>query len=216
MIHLVTALRAEAEPLAAALDLRRRQPPTQPGFDLWEGEEAQLVVSGVGRVASAAATAYLGALRQDLASVWMNVGVAAHRQLEIGEAIVAHQLVEAATGRVWFPQLIAEPTLPTATVCTVDRPIKSPEDDRVYEMEATGFFATATRWASAEVVACVKVISDHGVASEHSLGRAEVSELIAASAAEILAHGRSLVARLSEDAPPVEMEDIGAALKRLE
>ena len=196
MIHLVTALPAEAEPLAVALDLRRR-PSTRMGFDLWEGDEARLVISGLGRVASAAATAYLGALGQGVDSVWMNVGVAAHRQLEIGEAIVAHKLVEAATGRSWFPRLIPEPTLPTATVCTVDRPIESPQDDRVYEMEATGFFATATRWAGAEIVACVKVISDHGVATGRSLDRRQVSELIEANAAKILAYGRTMVALLA-------------------
>lgn len=196
MIHWVTALRAEAEPLVESLQLRPWPGPS--GFSLFAGDGGRLVISGIGRAAAAAGAAYLHAVTAGERAVWLNVGVAAHRSLPIGEALVAHKIVELATGRCWFPRLVVEPELPTATVCTVDRAVDQPEDGRVYEMEASGFFATTMRWATAEDIGCVKVISDHGVATGSSLSRRKVLEVLAHRVGEVVAFGRAIEALSAE------------------
>lgn len=213
MIHLVTALPAEADPLVAALRMRPgNEAPGHhvPGFKVFVGEEARLVVSGVGRVASAAATAHLHAVSRGEEAVWLNVGVGAHRDLPLGRGVVAHKIVEVATGRTWFPQLVAAPGFSTATLRTMDTKVDHAEGDWVYEMEASGFFSTAMRWATAELAGCVKVISDRGVAEADTLNRGFVREIVAASVDEIVAYGHRLVALAASSAaePPVDLEGL--------
>ena len=190
MIHFVTALRAEADPLIDALGLVADEGVT--GFRVFRGDEACLTVSGIGRVAAAAATAHLRGIAADVEAVWLNVGVAAHRDLPIGAAVVAHKIVEAASGRSWYPQLVEEPGLPTATVETVDRAVGRPAEERAYDMEASGFYATALRWATAECAGCLKVISDHGIEAGTKLSHRLVRRLVADRLDEIVAFGGAL------------------------
>ena len=209
MIHLVTALRAEAEPLIEAFALRR--PEDGGGFEIFFGEGATLVISGVGRVAAAAGTAYLRALCPADAA-WLNVGVGAHARLAIGTPVVAHKIVEAASERRWFPQLIVTPPFATATVCTVDRAVRQAEGDRLYEMEASAFFATATRWATAEVIASVKLVSDRGIVAGSDLCQRSARTMIAERADEIVAYARQLEALLDTVVQPPS--DLAAILDR--
>ena len=192
MIHLVVALRAEARPFVEALSLEAT-PAGEAPFPLFVGRRARLVVSGVGRVRAAAATAYLEGRFPEQALVWGNVGVAAHRELPLGTAVVAHKVVEEASSRTWYPTLIVEPELPTATVCTVDRPVARATDDSLYEMEAAGFAATAVRCVTSERLVVVKVVSDHGVESPRELDRGRVTALVERSVGAALAHVEAVV-----------------------
>lgn len=200
MIHLVVALGPEAAGLAEIFGLRRARSADEP-FPLFTGADARLVVSGVGRTRAAEATAHLRSRFDDQAAVWLNVGVAAHRDLPLGSVVVAHKVEEEATSGVWYPGLVAEPELPTATVRTVDRPIAAPADAAVYEMEASGFLATALGWTTSGAVAVIKVISDHGVEAPARLGRAEVKGLLAASAAAVRTHAEAMAAVVERRRP---------------
>lgn len=191
MIHLVVALRLEAEPLAEALDLEAPAA-DEASFPVFGGSGARLVVGGVGRAAAAAAAGYLEGRFPGEADLWINVGLAAHRELPLGTVVVGHKIVEQASSRWWYPTLLLEPDLPTATVRTVDRPMVEPPDEAVYEMEAAGFIATALRWVTSERVAIVKVISDHGVEHPRALDRAEVSRHLRAAAPAIVGYAESV------------------------
>ncbi len=204
MIRFVVALPAEARPLIERFELTRAD---AAAFPLWQGAEASLVVCGVGRAAAAAATGYLaGRLRGAGEAAWINVGVGGHHGLAVGEAVLAHKVVEAASGRSWYPPLVFEPPCPTATVLTVDRPETSYPTDAVYEMEAAGFCSAAARFASAELVQVVKVISDNAESPTRRLSGARVQELIGARIAPVarLAEETAILARelRSRRAPP--------------
>jgi hypothetical protein len=160
VIRLVVALASEARPLIARFGLRRAA--DAEGFETFLSDEAALVVSGMGRVASAAATAYLqGFLGGGRHGVWLNVGIAGHRDTPVGNAVLAHKIVEATSERCWYPPLVIEPPCTTAEVLTVDVPERYYSRDAVYEMEAAAFYPIACRFSTAELVQVVKIVSDN-------------------------------------------------------
>lgn len=194
MIHLVVALRAEARPLADAFGMKPVSA-TSP-FTIYASDDAQLVVSGVGRVSAGAASAYLHAWNGGARGIWLNVGVAAHRELALGTAVIAQKIIDRSTGRSWYPQILVELPVPTAEICTVDQAISEPAGDLVYEMEAAGFFQTVLGWTTAELAGCWKIVSDHGVGESEWLTRQEVEAMVAEQSDRVAGYARSMRALL--------------------
>lgn len=158
MLHLVVALECEARPLAARhrLKLSKAEHPCR----IYEGEGARLVVSGVGKAAAAGASGYLQGVVRQRHGVWLNVGIAGHRDRPVGQGFLAHKVVDGASGRSWYPPLLFRPASATETVLTVDRPERRYREGAAYDMEAAGFLAAASRFTTAELVHVYKVVSD--------------------------------------------------------
>ncbi len=158
MICFVVALPAEAGPLVRHYRLE----PSEDAFLWYRRDDVALVVSGVGKAAAAAATAYLHARTGECPfGVWLNVGIAGHRSRPPGELVIAHTVSDAATGRRWYPVRLGGPRIDPLEVRTVDRAETSFDRDVAYEMEASGVFATALRWSTAELVHALKIVSDN-------------------------------------------------------
>ena len=86
MIHFVVALPAEGKPLIDRYGLRRRT--LRSDYPIYEGNDITLIVSGIGKVAAAAATACLHASTNDhRPGVWLNVGIAGHSQRPVGDGV---------------------------------------------------------------------------------------------------------------------------------
>lgn len=118
-----------------------------------------LVVSGMGKVKAAGATASaLAALPRN--SVCINVGIAGS-DLPIGQLVRAHSVTDAATGQHWYPQLTVASDIPTTSVRTVDQPATGYEKDTSFDMEAAAFIQTAQMYGTSELIQSVKVISDN-------------------------------------------------------
>ncbi len=175
MIRLIVALPAEARPLIRRFGLARA---AGGEFAVWVAAEVSLVISGVGQAAAASAVARLAADGHRAETAWLNVGIGGHRSLPVGEIVLARRVTDTASGRVWRPPQVFEPPCATATVTTVDRPELEYPQETVYEMEAAGFCAAAERFARAELIQVVKVISDNVNASPERLTAARVAELI--------------------------------------
>ena len=159
MLRFVVALQAEARPLVERFGLA---PVSEAPFPLYRGEEAWLIVSGQGKAAAAAATAYLHlASGGILGLAWLNVGLGGHGLRTLGEGVVAHKISDAASGVSWYPQLVIDSPSPTAPLLTVERVDEEYEPPWVYESEAAGFFPIACRFSVAELVHCYKVVSDN-------------------------------------------------------
>jgi hypothetical protein len=158
MLRFVVALEPEARPLIDRYRLRRD--PDEHAFAIYRRDGTALVVSGIGKAAAAAATAYLHlATGGEGHAAWLNVGIAGHGRRPVGEAVIAHKVRDAASGRCWYPPRIAA-TGESDEVVTVDRPETAFPEAVAYEMEASGFYDTACRFASSELVQCLKIVSD--------------------------------------------------------
>lgn len=177
VLRLVVALEAEARPLIERYRLERDVGARD--FKIFRREETALVVSGIGKAAAAAATSYLhltaGGERD---AVWLNVGIAGHGTRAVGEAVLAHKIVDRGTDRAWYPPLVFKPPCVTDQLTTVDRPERELASPGAFDMEASGFVATAGRFASAELVQCLKIVSDGPGTELEGLTREVVGRLI--------------------------------------
>jgi hypothetical protein len=200
MIRIVTALPAEARPLLRHFGLRARTP--QGMFPVFEGEDMALVVCGAGKASAAAAVAHLHGVTGGRADrVWLNLGVAGHPTHRPGEALLAHSIRDMATGRRWYPPQIIGASCPGAQLVSVDVPETRYPEDALYDMEAAGFYPTATRCATGELVQCLKIVSDNRQAPPGGLD---------AQAVEVLVAGQlDLIARLLASLGALAREGLG-------
>lgn len=160
MICFVIALQAEASCVIDFFALRRISPETL--FPVYRNETMALVISGTGKTAAAAATAYLYSVINKIPdAVWLNVGIAGHAKLDTGNGLIAHKITDTANGKSWYPPLLIDFGVDSANLVSVDIPETVYSENAAYDMEASGFYPIASRASTAEVVHCYKIISDN-------------------------------------------------------
>ncbi|MEX2581298.1 MAG: hypothetical protein WD342_19735 [Verrucomicrobiales bacterium] len=182
-IRWVVALRPEATPLIErfSLALVRKESGMFPVYASPE-RDTELIVSGPGKTAAAAATAYLAAGdgSADLVSGWINFGVAGCGGASYGTAFLGGKITDESTGRSWYPPAIGPGNVepPRVEILTVDRPTdRYPPGGALVEMEASGFYPIALRAASAELCQAVKVVSDDPAHSVKDVDKRRVTEI---------------------------------------
>ncbi len=174
MIRFVTALTAEATPIVERFRMTRREG----SFPIYSSDNASLVVSGMGKRASAAATAYLHAKTEEKPNpVWVNVGIGGHRTFTPGKLLVAHTIRDEATGKCWFPPQLSG-SADKAEVITVERTEIVFDSEAVYDMEAAGFYPTASVFSTGELVQCFKIVSDNRESKASELTRDRIREIV--------------------------------------
>lgn len=175
MLNLVTALPGEARPLIDAFRLKRILP--EAPFAVYRGADVFLIVSGIGAVASACAVGFLRG-QMDAPAAWLNVGIAGHANLAVGEAMLANKITDAAAGRNWYPPRVFPWAGRDGALVTVPRPRTAYAAGEGYDMEAAGFYPAACRFAGAELVQCLKIISDGPMSPVFDLDNKTVSSLV--------------------------------------
>jgi hypothetical protein len=207
VIHFVVALAAEARPIAQHYGLKARAP--RGLFPVFQNEDVLLVITGVGKVASAAATAYLHAIGGEAPNrAWLNVGVAGHGNHCLGTGRLANCITDGATRRSWYPPQVLDLATPSERVITVDKPEAGYAESALYDMEAAGFYPTACACSTAELAQAYKVVSDNR--SPESVSAKIVEALVGDRLPEVDA----IVARLTAGAeslaainrPPPELD----------
>ena len=156
-LHLVVALPSEARPFLDAFRLRANE--RHGGMRIYTGDGVRLVVTGIGKVAASASVGFLAAAFPDPA-IWLNVGIVGHSSRRVGDVLMVHAAEDRASGQTYYPPLVVEPPVVTSWLTTVDQPETDYSQDGAFDMEATGFFAAARRFQTAELVHSLKVVSD--------------------------------------------------------
>ena len=185
-VRLVVALPAEAKPLRQHFALQRDQRAELP---LYRHGNILLAVCGVGSAAAARAVHWLASheLKQTTQALWINVGIAGHPSRSVGEAVLASEIEDRASGRRWLTSPPAQPP------CALDRLLSLQQPDPAYrwqglqEMEAAGFYAAARDHAPAAAVQCLKVVSDNLRQPSRRINGSLVNDLIGGRL-EILEH----------------------------
>ena len=189
MLCLVIALPAEARPLIAHYKLKSVD--GHP-YRLYAGDDLRLIISGIGKIAAASAVAYQQALLSDLPAAWLNVGIAGHADAPLDTALLAHKIVDAASGKTFYPSFTSTPPCPTTLLNTVDQPETAYANSCAYDMEASGFCETAQRFATGELVHCLKVVSDNPQCPLGDLDAKKVEQLITAQLESVAVMGEAL------------------------
>ena len=215
-MHFVVALLAEARPLIERFSLRGCA--EHHAFSVFSNADGdiRLILSGIGKVRAAAATAYLHAVSGvSSRSAWLNVGIAGHTSLPLGSMVRIHRITDAASGRSWYPSRAIKAPCAGAELVCVDRIENSYHSEAVYDMESAGFYPIAARFTSAELVQCCKVVSDNLESPVDALRHDDVESLIAPRVPEIA----DIVSQLQAEerctaALMAEQPDIGAFTER--
>src|SRR5262249_27673487 len=73
-------------------------------FHVYRGERGWAIVAGHGKVSAAAATVYLHLLAGgEVGQAWLNVGIGGHSQRPVGDAVIAPNIQDPASGRARPP-----------------------------------------------------------------------------------------------------------------
>lgn len=175
MLHIVTALPCEAKPLIRHYHLNGRQ--AENGFRIYENKQIRLIIAGVGKHSAFAACTHL----QDMDNnkhAWLNLGIAGHKDLNIGTAVLAHKITDANTGTTWYPAISFRHSWPTVELISVDQPQTDYADNIAYDMEASGFYTSASRFNSDKLVQVFKLISDNDTSPPEQVSAKFVEEII--------------------------------------
>jgi hypothetical protein len=184
MINLVVALPAEARPLIAHYKLTDKT--TIGAFRIYRQAGMSLIISGPGKIAAAAATALLaGANTPGEQVAWLNIGIAGHASHATGQGLLAHRITDRATGKSWYPPQLFDLATPTTSLVTVDAPENNYPRNVAYDMEASGYYAVATRFSTAELVHCFKVVSDNREQSAITVTAESCAQLVSRKLDEI-------------------------------
>ena len=196
MLIWVCALHCEAKPVIDSYRLKKSHDDN--AFDLYRGDGMLCIISGVGKIASAAACAWVAARYQQEASIaWINLGTAGSAQQEIGTAFLLNQVIDADSGQRHYPAPCADSTLPGYACLTLSQPSDNYRQDYLFDMEASGFMYSSLRFSSAELTQCIKIVSDNEI-RQTGKDRQQVSDLIQQNIESIERLANALIALNNE------------------
>ena len=176
-ICIETALKAEAQPLIEALNLK----PLSGNhlFPIWENQHIKLIISGVGKIKAGAACSYLAGIYQDEDIYgWLNVGIGGHRSLPVGTPLLAHKVIDDTRRSSYFPSFTFPLPCQTEECRTVENPENTYGSQAIYDMEAAGFYAIASKISPLEMIHVFKVISDNQSHPTSEVSKKGVEKLI--------------------------------------
>jgi len=161
MIHIFCALPCEAQPLIQHFKLAELKQ-----FDLFriyqsKDKEISLTLSGVGKINTASAVSYHHAcIKTNAGDAWLNIGVAGHANIAIGEARLVNKITDEHDKSTWYPQIVFKSPCESAALITLDKPSEDYQDV-LFDMEASAFYQIAIRLGTAELIHCLKIVSDN-------------------------------------------------------
>lgn len=184
MIQFVIALHCEAKPI---IQHYRMKPCGNHGqAQFFQGENTRLAVTGVGTLSSAIATTAMGERFSSKDSIWINVGICGGADVAIGDAFIGNKITFDQSRETIYPQLAAVSPWRGIEIKTLNAPSNRYESQRIFDMEAFGFYTAALSFATSEKIQCIKVVSDNPSApADKRFNKTEISSLIASQIPKI-------------------------------
>ena len=154
---------------------------SQPGdVPIYQNPESNitLTISGIGKSAAAAAVALArDHFKADRSHAWLNLGIAGHATLPVGQAVIIKKVTAAGSGQSWYPSRVFTTSLPAHDLLTLDKPDSNYREE-LFDMECAGFFQVVTGFATLELVQAVKIISDNADQPMDGVNPALISRLM--------------------------------------
>lgn len=211
MIYVVTALYQEAHGLIRELELKKNT--AYAPFEVFDNESAgiRLVVTGVGEIAAAAATAAVCARDgADAADFLINIGCCAAAEgaaggcepadrdmdsgygaahaAQIGDLYVCHKITEQATGKTFYPDILYRHPWKERELVTGMQPLqRAAAHGALYDMEAAAVYQAGIRFFSPDRMIFLKVVSDSGVAGQERMTAEALTGLLEQHVKEVAA-----------------------------
>ena len=206
MIYVMMALYQEAHGLIRELELKKNT--AYAPFEVFDNESAgiRLVVTGVGEIAAAAATAAVCARDgADAADFLINIGCCAAgcckpadrdmdsgygeaNAAQIGDLYVCHKITEQATGKTFYPDILYRHPWRERELVTGMQPLQRAAAHGVlYDMEAAAVYQAGIRFFSPDRMLFLKVVSDFGIAGQERMAAEALTGLLEQHVKEVAA-----------------------------
>lgn len=206
MIYVMMALYQEAHGLIRELELKKNT--AYAPFEVFDNESAgiRLVVTGVGEIAAAAATAAVCARDgADAADFLINIGCCAAGGCEpadrdmdsgygaayaaqIGDLYVCHKITEQATGKTFYPDILYRHPWKERELVTGMQPLqRAAAHGALYDMEAAAVYQAGIRFFSPDRMLFLKVVSDFGIAGQERMTAEALTGLLEQYVKEVAA-----------------------------
>ena len=162
MLYIVTALYIEAKPLILLFDLKKDNKYTK--FQVFSNDKVKLIISGTGRIKSSVAlTCLVSNLNIEEKDFVVNIGFVAScsKKSNLGDIILANKIKNAYSEINYYPEIAYKHNFIEGSISTFDKVIeKSIENVEYIDMEAYGFFQTASIFFKKNKILTLKIVSD--------------------------------------------------------
>ena len=156
-INIIVAMKSEAKPLINYWKLKKIN--SSNNIFINKKKNINLIISGIGKRKVKEATNILG--KNNSNQFFLNIGVAGHRDLKLGEIILASKVTDNKTNYNWYPSLLWETKIKKSSLVTVRFPKIIYKKNTAYDMEASSFLKAARDFVGPEKVQVIKIISDN-------------------------------------------------------
>ncbi|NLY44248.1 MAG: 5'-methylthioadenosine/S-adenosylhomocysteine nucleosidase [Clostridiaceae bacterium] len=169
MVLFVTALMIEALPIIEHFKLKRDMDIHE--YAVYKNQDMVLIVSGVGKIRSAVALAYLyaktGATEKDIA---INIGFcgASNKKYPLGTLLIINKIIDMDTGKHYYPDVFFGRQFPKESLHCYSKVLQTADMDKrdqgpdiFCDMESAGFMEAAKKFFYAHNIAVLKLISDY-------------------------------------------------------
>jgi len=183
----IVALKVEAKPIIAYFKMSRIDHGLK--FPIFEDQTKNncLIITGVGQLNSSQATQLLR--NENKAPPWagfINIGIAGHGIASMGTLFLVDKIRQHNSTKYSYPSVVFPLKLPRSELLTSDYPTTDYKRDILFDMEGYGFFTTASRLSSKELIILLKIVSDGPEEDVKNLTGKKVSKLVSANIGSIL------------------------------
>ena len=162
MLYIVTALYIEAKPLISLFNLKKDSKYTK--FQVFSNENIKLIISGTGKIKSATALTYLISNKDIKENDYIiNIGFIAssNNNSQLGDIVYISKIQNAYSDTTFYPEMIYKHNFLEGSLATFDKIIENKIENIEYiDMEAYGFFQTASIFFKKDKIIVLKIISD--------------------------------------------------------
>ena len=137
-----------------------------------------LILSGIGRHNSAAATSYLYTIsKASKWTSWINIGIAGSGKGDYGNIYLVDKIFNQ-NFYITYPSTMPKSNLPKMSLLTTDIPITDYSSKELIDMEGSAFFDIASKLTSKEFICIMKIISDGPENKIKQLTKLRIIELL--------------------------------------
>ena len=162
MLYIVTALYIEAKPLISLFNLKKDNTYTK--FQVFSNENIKLIISGTGKIKSATALTYLISNKDIKENEYIiNIGFIAslNNNSQLGDIVYISKIQNAYSDTTFYPEMIYKHNFLEGSLTTFDKIIENKIENVEYiDMEAYGFFQTASIFFKKDKIIVLKIVSD--------------------------------------------------------
>ena len=128
----------------------------------------------MGREQTALAINILADYDNDTKQGWLNIGIAGHGNLSIGDICIGGKLMDDLSNECFYPPQVYNHDIPVCSITTCSEPSIQYATGMAYDMEAHAFYKNASKFSLRELVQVIKIVSDN---PDHPLDKSSTKEV---------------------------------------